>query len=221
MFMRFNEPTENFKPEFVVAVFALHLLGCIASPCNPLVKPEEFVTQIKLCNSTKIIAAPSSIDIASSALSMAGIEVQGNIVQMTRSENGRPSLESMSANAAGVTFDPTEWTNRESIALICWSSGTSGPSKALGLSHHNLIANVIQSETLLGDRFNNYKEGRIREHHLDVLPQFHAYGLITVLLAFRTCTPRYIMERFDPDLFAEIVERDHVTFSMLVPPACE
>lgn len=203
-----------------MAVFALHLLGCVVSPCNPLVKPEEFATQLKQCKASKVIAATSSIHIARAALKETGVsEVEKHIVIMAGSSDGVPTLESLTEDSTNSSFDPSEWTDRESTAFIVWSSGTSGAPKALALSHTNLIANILQFEALLGDRFNNYSEGRTDEVHLDVLPQFHAYGLITTLLAFYSFTPRFVMERFDADRFAEISQRDKVTFSMLVPPA--
>lgn len=148
-------------------------------------------------------------------------EVHKNIALLAGSADGATTLESLTADSSGATFDPNEWNASEWPAFICWSSGTSGPPKALALSHRNIIANIIQFDALLGDRFNNHRLGRTDEVHIDVLPQFHAYGLITTLLAYHTCTPRYVMERFDVSLFAEIAEREQATFSMLVPPACE
>lgn len=192
------------------------------SPCNPLVKPEEFASQLKLSRASKVITTPATIDVARASLKQTGVEeVHQKIAIFTGSIDGIITIESLTADSTGAAFDPDEWNASEWPAFICWSSGTSGPPKALALSHHNIISNIIQFDVLLGDRFNNYHQGRTDEVHIDVLPQFHAYGLITTLLAYHTCTPRYVMERFDVNLFAEIAEREQATFSMLVPPACK
>ncbi|KAF7985368.1 hypothetical protein HWV62_6603 [Athelia sp. TMB] len=208
------------RPEFLIPVFALHLIGCTVSPCNPLVKAEEFASQLKLSKASKVIAATSSVDIAKAGLKEAGIEdIHKNLVIFSGTVEGIPTLESFMSDTTNPTFDHNEWTVHGAPAFICWSSGTSGPPKALALTHRNVIANILQFKALLGDRFNDYAVGRIDEVHIDVLPQFHAYGLITTLLAYHTCTPRYVMERFDVNQFADIAERTHATFSMLVPPA--
>lgn len=201
-------------------MIALHLVGCTVSPCNPLVKANELTDQLKLSKASKIIATTSSIDIAKEGLKGAGIEeVNKHIAIFSGNVDSVPTLESFISESTDHIFDPEEWDVPDAPAFICWSSGTSGPPKALALTHRNIVANILQFHALLGDRFNSNQEGCTDEVHIDVLPQFHAYGLITTLLAFHTCTPRYVMERFDVTLFAQIAERTHATFSMLVPPA--
>lgn len=203
-------------------MLALHLVGCTVSPCNPLVKADEFAGQLKLSKASKVIAATSSIELAKAGLKEAGVEeVNKHIAIFAGNVDGVPTLESFISDSTDATFNPEEWNAPAAPAFICWSSGTSGPPKALILTHRNIVANILQSDALLGDRFNDRRAGRTDEVHIDVLPQFHAYGMITTLVAFHTCTPRYVMERFDVNLFAQIAERRHATFSMLVPPACK
>lgn len=206
------------QPEFLIPIFALHLLGAIPTPCNPWVKPSEFANQLRLANARKVITTPKDISNVRSALSKAGFE-DGieNVILIHGSAYGVDGLDGLSGDAESA-FDPEEWNKGNHAAFICWSSGTSGPPKAVPLTHVNIIANILQFQALLGDRFNE-SPSRTSEIHIDILPQFHAYGLITTLLAFRTETPRYLMEAFDVHQFVEIVERDRVTFSMLVPPA--
>ncbi|MDO5077841.1 long-chain-fatty-acid--CoA ligase [Corynebacterium sp.] len=63
---------------------------------------------------------------------------------------------------------------RDSIALILYTSGTTGTPKGAQLSHGNLFANLLQGKAWvpgLGDQ---------NERMLGALPMFHAYGLTMV-----------------------------------------
>ncbi|CAO1635169.1 unnamed protein product [Jaminaea pallidilutea] len=57
-----------------------------------------------------------------------------------------------------------------------------------------------------------------QEVHIDILPQFHCYGLVVALVAMHTATPRYVLPRFSLPLFLHLVEKHSVTFAFVVPP---
>ncbi|WP_448851680.1 long-chain-fatty-acid--CoA ligase [Corynebacterium sp. 335C] len=63
---------------------------------------------------------------------------------------------------------------RDDVAVIMYTSGTTGSPKGAQLTHGNLVANILQGRSWvpgLGDE---------REVSLGVLPMFHAYGLTIV-----------------------------------------
>ena len=87
-----------------------------------------------------------------------------------------------------VTVDAPEKT----LALLQYTGGTTGISKGVMLTHHNLSVNVQQIEAILGDACN-------ADHtFLGLMPYFHVYGLTTCLLlptALRATVipfPRYV-----------------------------
>lgn len=57
-----------------------------------------------------------------------------------------------------------------------------------------------------------------RELHIDLLPQFHCYGLVVALVALHTATPRFVLPRFSLLLFLELVTKHKATFAFVVPP---
>lgn len=63
---------------------------------------------------------------------------------------------------------------RDSIALILYTSGTTGRPKGAQLSHGNLFANLLQGKHWVPDL------GDKPERMLAALPMFHAYGLTMV-----------------------------------------
>ncbi|PWN21047.1 acetyl-CoA synthetase-like protein [Microstroma glucosiphilum] len=68
-----------------------------------------------------------------------------------------------------------------------------------------------------GDEEDEHKSPK-RELHIDILPQFHCYGLLVAFVAMHTITPRYILPRFSLPLFLHLTTSERCTFSFLVPP---
>lgn len=81
----------------------------------------------------------------------------------------RESLRSQSRN------DPEIDISTQNLAVIIYTGGTTDAPKGVMLSHHNLIANAIQTRHWM----SNVQEGR--ERFLCVLPFTHSYGMTTAL----------------------------------------
>lgn len=56
------------------------------------------------------------------------------------------------------------------------------------------------------------------EKHIDILPQFHCYGLVVAFVALHTNTPRFVLPRFSLPLFLHLVTQHKITFAFVVPP---
>jgi 4-coumarate--CoA ligase len=104
---------------------------------------------------------------------------------------------------------------KETTALICFSSGTSGKPKGVELSHRNMTSVCAAMEHgLEGDYHSN-------DIVLAVLPFQHIFGLTKfVLRGFQVGLQVIVMPRFDLQGFLEGVERYKVTMACLVPPIC-
>ncbi|GAA3951071.1 AMP-binding protein [Gordonia caeni] len=108
--------------------------------------------------------------------------------------------------APSVEFDPATH-----VAVLPYSSGTTGNPKGVMLSHRNLVANVAQIEPLNGMTADDVV--------LAVLPFFHIYGM-TVLLnaALKARAALLVMPRFDMVEFLEGVQQHKVTYAFIAPP---
>lgn len=111
------------------------------------------------------------------------------------------------------TPKPTVGDNRKTLAFLVYSSGTTGLPKGVMLSHHNIIANLLQI---------NMADGHFTKPtdvHLGFLPFYHIYGLTLILQTGIWCnTPTVVMPRFDMEQFLTLVQRYRVTLVNLVPP---
>ncbi|KAI9902379.1 hypothetical protein N3K66_001731 [Trichothecium roseum] len=102
---------------------------------------------------------------------------------------------------------------RSRAAVILWSSGTSGRSKGVLLSHHALNFSVAS----LWHDADFYRGGRQR--WLGFVPFFHVYGLLNIfLLAVPAGAAVYGMPAFRPEAMLAAVRRRNITYLHMAPP---
>jgi acyl-CoA synthetase (AMP-forming)/AMP-acid ligase II len=101
----------------------------------------------------------------------------------------------------------------DELAVIAYTSGTTGKPKGAMLTHGNLLANLDQmaQAPLLAEA-----EGDVA---LLALPMFHIYALNVILgLTLRVGASAVLMERFDAVGSLDAVERHKVTILFGAPP---
>ncbi|GAB2473616.1 AMP-binding protein [Promicromonospora xylanilytica] len=107
--------------------------------------------------------------------------------------------------APEVSFDPATH-----LAVLPYSSGTTGRPKGVMLTHTNLVANVAQSLAI----------GVGRDDVVPcVLPFFHIYGMTVLLnLALRTRARLVTLPRFDLAQYLGVIQEHRATFLFVAPP---
>jgi long-chain acyl-CoA synthetase len=107
----------------------------------------------------------------------------------------------------------TSATGGSDIAVLAYTSGTSGPSRGAMLSHGALLANVRQCARLRPMPVN------AADRVLLALPLFHAYGLGPGLLQVASVgATAVLLPRFDADSALDAVAQLRVTSVVGVPP---
>ena len=90
------------------------------------------------------------------------------------------------------------------LAVLPYSSGTTGLSKGVMLTHRNLVANIVQTASQLDVRDDDVFIG--------ALPFFHIYGMTVIMnLGLRAGVTIVTMPRFDLEQFLDLVEAHRVT----------
>jgi acyl-CoA synthetase (AMP-forming)/AMP-acid ligase II len=98
-------------------------------------------------------------------------------------------------------------------AVILWSSGTSGRSKGVLLSHHALN---ITTASLWHDA--DFYHGQ-RQHWLGYVPFYHVFGLAnSLLLTICAGSTTYVMPAFNLEAVLAAVPRRGVTYFHMAPP---
>ncbi len=97
------------------------------------------------------------------------------------------------------------------VAVLPYSSGTTGLPKGVMLTHQNLTANIRQTLALEMSHEDSVL--------LDFLPFYHIYGMMVLMnCALVAGATQVILPRFDADAALSLVERHRVTDLYCVPP---
>jgi len=180
------------SPSWPVAFHAVVSLGATVTSLNPILTPEEIATQLRSARVKAVIVAGSLRD----AVAEAGVERVFTLESLPRG-NGAPGAPSV---------DPAT-----DLAALPFSSGTTGLSKGVMLTHRNLVANMEQIRAI-------HRIGP-DDVLIGVLPFFHIYGQSVVInLGLSQGATIVTMPRFDMDLFLDLLERHRVTRAHIAPP---
>ncbi|WP_210508910.1 long-chain-fatty-acid--CoA ligase [Naasia sp. SYSU D00057] len=99
------------------------------------------------------------------------------------------------------------------VALLQYTSGTTGSPKGAVLTHRNLLANAEQGRAWVPGLAPG------REIFYGVLPFFHAYGMTLCLTFAMSIGARLVLfPKFDVDLVLSAAEKSPPTFLPAVPP---
>ncbi|MCD4524985.1 long-chain-fatty-acid--CoA ligase [Nocardioides sp. cx-173] len=102
---------------------------------------------------------------------------------------------------------------KDDVALLLYTSGTTGVPKGVPLRHRNLVANVLQGRVWV----SGLKEGE--ESFLVALPLFHAYGVtVSVLLGVALAAKLVLLPKPDVGLIMDAIKRQVPSFVPAVPP---
>ncbi|KAL0369618.1 UNVERIFIED_CONTAM: 4-coumarate--CoA ligase-like 7 [Sesamum angustifolium] len=112
---------------------------------------------------------------------------------------------SLDSNRNGIKQNDT--------AVLLYSSGTTGTSKGVILSHRNFIAAslMVTADQELAGEMNNV--------FLCVLPMFHVFGLAVIMFSqLQRGNAIVSMSKFDLEMILKTVEKYRITHMWVVPP---
>lgn len=192
-------------PEYAVIFLGVAKAGGVNTTVNSLYSEQDLVHQFTDSGARFLITIPQFLDRAMPAANQVGIE---EIFVLGEAEGCTPFTELLNndGNLQAVDIDP-----HKDLVALPYSSGTTGLSKGVMLTHANLIANMV-----LTCEMNSMKEG---DRMIGVLPFFHIYGMVLILnLAIYRGVPLVTIPRFDLELFLEVIQNYRITSLNLVPP---
>ena len=157
--------------------WATQILGGAVSPANPGYGASELAYQLKDSGAMALVTSSGLLPIALKAIEdVPAISPDRVYVLDQKHHKSHKTVEELIQQ--GRKFDivlsplklrPGEGKTR--LAVICYSSGTTGLPKGVMISHYNLIANILQI-WLLQKEFDDQK----RDITLALLPLYHIYG---------------------------------------------
>jgi acyl-CoA synthetase (AMP-forming)/AMP-acid ligase II len=193
-------------PEYALAFHGATMAGGKATTANPLYTANELAHQLEDSGAKLMLTVPPFLEAAVEAAERAGIADE--VYVLGEAEGAKPFAELLGDPAAApdVEIDPDS-----DLAVLPYSSGTTGLPKGVMLSHGNLVANLEQiqrgfpieeDDTLIG-----------------VLPFFHIYGMTVIMnQGLRAGATIVTMPRFDLEQFLRLIGEHGVTRTYVVPP---
>jgi long-chain acyl-CoA synthetase len=177
------------SPEYIELVYACSWLGVIAVPINARLSAAE-INQVLLDAKPRGLVRHSSLPKPAAQLPW----------QLVLDEQ---PLEIQNDSCPDPVYDP------EAILALIYTSGTTGRPKGVMVTHANILANL--------DHFNYwmaYREGSV---YLHAAPIFHIADFPAMFAAPAFGARQVTIPKFTPQGFCELVQREHVTHTVLVP----
>ena len=192
-------------PEYAVAYYGVLLAGGTNTTINPLYTVEELAAQLNDAGARYLLTIPPFLDKAVEAAGRSGVR---EVFVLGEAQGATPfaALLRSGHQPPEVTIDP-----HRDLATVPYSSGTTSLPKGVMLTHHNLVANLCQFQSVvdLGEE----------ETGVAVLPFFHLYGQVVLMAAALWQGGTLVtMPRFDLEQFLAILQDYRVTLAFVVPP---
>ena len=229
------------SPEHIVAFYAVLRLGAIVVEHNPLYTERELRHQFEDHGATVAIVwnkvAATVLDFPSDVAvrTVVAVDITRSMPATTRAALRLPIAKARTSRAALTVDKPVDgavdWSTLtkqrylpnatpkptlDDIAVLQYTSGTTGTPKGAILTHRNLRANAMQGEAWV----QGLRKGE--EVFYGVLPMFHAYGLTLCLTFAMSIGARLVLfPKFDEKLVLDAMQKTPATFLPAVPPIYE
>jgi long-chain acyl-CoA synthetase len=197
--------------EFAVAYFAILRAGLVAVPMNPGYTARELRHQLADSAASALVATTAVIDELAEV--RAGLPALREVFavpgpdEVLRGDHVR-AFADLSRPAGQIEAS----TGTDDLAVLLYTSGTTGVPKGAMLSHRALLANHRQLDALTPPVVTP------EDVVLLALPLFHAYGLqpgLGGIAWYGACG--VLVDRFEPDPTLDLIDSSGVTVVIGVP----
>jgi acyl-CoA synthetase (AMP-forming)/AMP-acid ligase II len=190
-------------PEYAVVFHGVAFAGGVVTTINPTYTAREVHHQLVDAGATRMVTAPAFLETATEAISGTGVKE----LYVIGGADGHGSLDALS----GRPLDEQVGVGLDDVVALPYSSGTTGLSKGVMLTHRNLVSNIVQTLAVL--------EMTDEDAYVAVLPFFHIYGMQVLMnMGLAVGATIITMPRFDLEQFLGLQQDHRVTRAFVAPP---
>nr|XP_039266674.1 4-coumarate--CoA ligase-like 9 [Styela clava] len=163
--------------EYVIAMMGVISCGAVISPCNPSYKEGEMKHIFNITEPKMLIASDETIDVVKRVVEQ--FRTIPKIIIIGKSNEFETWDEGIAANEKQQEelVCNFEISAKEDLAILPYSSGTTGMPKCVMHTHYSMIASILCNWYHFG-----YKRG---ETLYSERPMFHVSGFVFVLMALQ------------------------------------
>ena len=213
-------------------MFGIFAAGLTATLANPALTSRELAWLLQNSVPKVIVTTLAALPTMEAAIQEVEDEAAKAALRHTKILTVDPAAKDYSGGSTlpEVTLNSTDWKVllqhsplpkpatfnadecRRRTAVILWSSGTTGKSKGVLLSHTALTSSVASG-------WHAFPEWGANERCLGLAPFYHVFGLVVVLLMAPSAGVTIVsMPRFELGLMLEYIEKHKITYLHTAPP---
>jgi 4-coumarate--CoA ligase len=197
---------------YPIVFMGLLYLGAIVTPMNPLSTELEIKKRITDCKACLAFTVSGKVETLK-ALGIPAIGVPENVNLGSKQTSFSAFYKLISGS---FDLPPRPVIKQQDTAAIMYSSGTTGMSKGVVLTHGNFIAML---ELFVHFEASQYTYSSLDSVFLAVVPMFHIYGqALFVLGLFSLGSSIVVMRKYDLNEVMKAIDRYKVTHFPVVPP---
>jgi acyl-CoA synthetase (AMP-forming)/AMP-acid ligase II len=180
----------------------------VVSGINPLYTADEIAAQLRDGGVRCVLTVPPFLPLVRGAVAQQGRDVAIVVLGDPDGEVAYGDVLAPGADAPPPTGPVDPATD---LALLPYSSGTTGLAKGVMLTHRAVATNIEQMRAAL--------DQTARDRSIAVAPFFHAVGLSVVAgVTLRSGGSLVTLPRFDLEAYLGAIATHRVTISVVVPP---
>ncbi|KAK9124166.1 hypothetical protein Sjap_013768 [Stephania japonica] len=198
--------------QFPLCFFGVVAIGAIATTVNPLYTVAELSKQVKDSGPKLVITVPQLWDKVKGFGLPCVILGPDRVLPIVSNAKLTSFSELLELGGPWNDF-PVVKIKQSDVAALLYSSGTTGTSKGVILTHRNFIAAgpmVSSDQDFAGEMHNVF---------LCFLPMFHIFGLAVICYSqLQRGNTVVSVGRFDLEMVLRAVQKYKVTYLYVVPP---
>ncbi|KAK9276022.1 hypothetical protein L1049_005553 [Liquidambar formosana] len=193
--------------EYSIVALGIMAAGGVFSGANPAAHATEIKKQVEAADAKLIVTNGSIYE------KVKGLELPVIVLGEERVASAIYWEELLAAADRASTDIANETILQTDLCALPFSSGTTGMSKGVMLTHRNLVANLCSTLFSVGPEM----VGQVTT--LGLMPFFHIYGITGICCAtLRNKGKVVVMGRFELRTFLNALITQEVTFAPIVPP---